>query len=39
MFNVYANIKLFMDKGFRERIQKQVYENEHRLYDIVREKF
>jgi hypothetical protein len=31
--------KPFADKDFREFIEKQVYENEHLLYDIVREKF
>jgi len=29
--------KLFVDKAFREEIKKQVYENEHLLYDIVQE--
>ena len=31
--------KPFADKDFREPAEKQVYENEHLLYDIVREKF
>jgi len=29
-------LKGFVDKAFRKKIEKQVYENEHLLYDIVR---
>ena len=30
-------LKAFVDKIFRRRMWKRVYENEHSLYDIVRE--
>ncbi len=29
-------LKCFADKAFRKNIEKQVYENEHMLYDIAR---
>jgi len=33
---VMPMLKGFVDKAFRKKIEKQVYENEHLLYDIVR---
>jgi len=32
-------LKAFVDKAFRKSLKKQVYENEHLLYDIVRRKY